>query len=97
MGQHTRFEYISEQHLEALVEFSLTKDIYAQAAGQLWCRSASIPMGGPFSAQGADLHSVWQAKKEMSFSPLTWNTSFFRHTTPLVGYTPRQYCLFSTI
>ena len=41
MGQHTRFEYITQQQLEALVEFSLTKDIYAQAAGQLWCRSAS--------------------------------------------------------
>ena len=43
MGQHTRFEYITQQQLEALVEFSLTKDIYAQATGQLWCRSASIP------------------------------------------------------
>ena len=66
MGQHTRFEYITHQQFEALVEFS-TKDIYAQAAGQLWCRSPSIPMGGPFSAQGADLHSVWQAKKKCHF------------------------------
>ena len=29
MGQHTRFEYFTQQQLEALVEFSLTKDIYA--------------------------------------------------------------------
>ena len=97
MGQHTRFEYITQQQLEGLVELSLTKDIYAQVAGQLWCQSASIPMGGPFSAQGADLHSVWQAKKEMSFSPQIGNTLIFRHTTPLVGYAPRQYCLFRTI
>ena len=65
MGQHTQFEYITQQQLDALVEFSLTKDIYAQAAWQLWSHSASIPMGGPFSAQGADLH--WQAKKKCHF------------------------------
>ena len=78
MGQHTQFEYITQQQLEALVEFSLTKDIYAQAAGQLWCRSASIPMGGPFSAQGADLHSVWQAKKKCQRLSQIGNTSIFR-------------------
>ena len=27
----------------------------------VWVRTNCIPMEGPFSAQGADMHSVWQA------------------------------------
>ena len=38
--------------------FSLLTDTYSQAAGKLWSRVGAIPMGGPFSAQSADLQSV---------------------------------------
>ena len=30
-----------------------------RAAGELWCRQGCIPMGGSFSTQAADLHSLW--------------------------------------
>ena len=88
IGQHACFEYITQEQLEAPVDFSLTQDIYAQAAEQLWCRSASIPMGGPFSAQGADLHSVWQTKKKCHFLR-TLGTLRFSYTLHLLWDTPR--------
>ena len=34
--------------------------------GELWRRTSAIPMGGPFSAQAADLHCVWCCKKLVS-------------------------------
>ena len=34
-------------------------DNYIIALGEVWSRHGCIPMGGSFSAQAADLHSVW--------------------------------------
>ena len=53
------FWHISHDELVPLVQFSLTEDNYVWCAGQLWQRTDAIPMGGSFSAQCADLHSVW--------------------------------------
>ena len=35
----------------------------AFAVGQVWSRTGCIPIGGCFSAQAADLYSVWRLKK----------------------------------
>ena len=34
-----------------------------QVVGTLWKREGSILMGGPFSAQSADLHTLWKVKR----------------------------------
>ena len=49
------------------MESSFLQDNVVQAAGELGERDGPIPMGGPFSAQSADLHRVWSCKK--TFSP----------------------------
>ena len=46
----------------SLVEFSLSQDNVVVAAGELWRHTGAISMGGSFSAQSADLHSVWCCK-----------------------------------
>ena len=57
------FRYISHEDLEALVSFDLLQNNFCLASGRVWNRLHSIPMGGSFSAQAADLHSVWCLKK----------------------------------
>ena len=78
MGTSSRFTHLHHQNLENLVYFSLLTDTCTQASGQVWSRTRAIPMGGPFSAQSADLRSIWAAKKrtdlmrkigQLSFSP----------------------------
>ena len=49
---------ISMAALTSIVEFNLTQDNVVVAAGDLWRRAGAIPMGGSFSAQSDDLHSV---------------------------------------
>ena len=60
------FWHISHDELIQLVQFSLTEDNYVLCAGQLWQRTDAIPMGGSFSAECADLHSVWALKEAVS-------------------------------
>ena len=69
----------------------LTQDIYVQAAGRLWCRSASIATGRPSNTQGADLHYAWQAKKKCSFLRRFGTLRFFETHHPLWDTLPRQY------
>ena len=82
MGQHTRFEYITQQQLEALVEFSLTKDIYAQAAGQLWCRSASSPWADLSAPKEPTCTPSGKQKRNVIFSADWEHFDFLKHCSP---------------
>ena len=53
------FDILSHAELTELVRFCLQDDSFCQGAGSCWSRSFALPMGGPFSAQAADLHSLW--------------------------------------
>ena len=57
------FWHLSHEELTQLVQFSLTEDNQVWCAGAMWRRSDAIPMGGSFSAQCADLHSLWALKQ----------------------------------
>ena len=46
-----------------MLKFELLHNNVLQAVGKLWSRKISIPMGGPFSAQSADLHTLWGVKE----------------------------------
>ena len=63
-GQATnsRFWCISHDLLMRLLKFEMQKNNVPHAVGTLWQRDTSIPMGGPFSAQSADLHTLWKTK-----------------------------------
>ena len=56
-GESTSNRFFHMQHtdFENLVHFSLMTDTFTQASGRMWDRHGAIPMGGPFSAQAADL------------------------------------------
>ena len=60
---NTRFWCITHDLLTRLLKFELTENNMLQAVGTLWQREGSIPMGGPFSAQSADLHTLWKVKR----------------------------------
>ena len=64
-GQATnrRVWCITHDLLTRLLKFELTENNMLQAVGTLWQREGSIPMGGPFSAQSADLHTLWKVKR----------------------------------
>ena len=62
-AKKSTFDFLSMDALIELVHFSLLQDNVVLAAGEPWRRSGAIPMGGPFSAQSADLHCVWCCKK----------------------------------
>uniref|UniRef100_A0A7S4CXX8 Uncharacterized protein n=1 Tax=Eutreptiella gymnastica TaxID=73025 RepID=A0A7S4CXX8_9EUGL len=49
------------EQLCSIVGHKLKNNNAYWAAGRVWVRTNCIPMGGPFSAQGADIHSLWQA------------------------------------
>ena len=53
------FDVISHQELTELLQFCLQNDSFCVAAGSCWSRAFALPMGGLFSAQAADLHSLW--------------------------------------
>ena len=57
------FWHFSHEELTDLVRFSLTEDNQVWCAGAMWKRADAIPMGGSFSAQCADLHSLWALKE----------------------------------
>ena len=60
---NTRFWCITHDLLSRLLKFELTENNMLQAVGTLWKREGAIPMGGPFSAQSADLHTLWKVKR----------------------------------
>ena len=82
-GTSSRFTYLSHVELENLVYFSLLTDTYAQASGKIWARTGAIPMGGPFSAQSADLRSVWGAKKRIDLMRRIGTLTFSPRGHPL--------------
>ena len=53
------FDLLSPNDLFALVRFCPLDDCYCMAAGSCWSHQLVLPMGRPFSAQSADLHSIW--------------------------------------
>ena len=42
-----------------MVTFCLQVDSFCVLTGACWSRPFALPMGGPFGAQAADLHSLW--------------------------------------
>ena len=54
------FDIMSHEELTNLIRFCLQEDRFCVAVGQCWSRAFALPMGGPFSAQAADLHSIWK-------------------------------------
>ena len=82
-GTSSRFTYLSHVELENLVYFSLLTDTYAQASGKIWARTGAIPMGGPFSAQSADLRLVWGAKKRIDLMRRIGTLTFSPRGHPL--------------
>ena len=53
------FWHFSHKDLVEIVRFSLTKDNHIWCSGTLWQHSDAIPLGGSFTAQCADVCSVW--------------------------------------
>ena len=62
-AKKSTYNFLSMDALIELVHFSLLQDNIVLAAGEPWCRSGAVPMGGPFSAESADLHYVRCCKK----------------------------------
>ena len=58
-GNSAKFWYITQGSLEDTVTWEMKYNNFILSAGNLWCRHGCIPMGGSFSAQAADLHSLW--------------------------------------
>ena len=54
---------ISHDLLTHLLRFEFLKYNVLQAVGALWRHDTSIPMGRPFSAQSAALHTLWKIKR----------------------------------
>ena len=63
MGTNKQFRYLTHQELTRYVSFELQKNNTCWVVGQLWRPDKCIPMGGSFSAQSADLHSIWGVYK----------------------------------
>ena len=59
---NTRFWCITHDLLTCLLKLKLTENNTLQAASTLWQREGCIPMGGPFFAQSADLHTLWKVR-----------------------------------
>ena len=53
------FDILSHSELTELITFCLQDGSFCQGAGTCWSRAFALPMGGPFSAQVADLRSLW--------------------------------------
>ena len=86
VGTTSRLFHLPHTTLENLVYFSLLTDTYSQASGKLWPRTGAILMGGPFSAQSADLRSIWGIKQ---------CTDLMRHPGNL-SFSPRGHPLWTT-
>ena len=88
VGTTSRFVHLTHEALENLVYFSLLTDTYSHASGMLWSRIGAIPMGGLFSAQSADIRSIWGAKQRTDLMRRLGNLSFSPRGHPL-WTTPR--------
>ena len=60
------FRYITHDRLCSIIAHELENNNACWAAGRVWVRTNCIPIGGPLSAQGADIHSLWQAYEHRS-------------------------------
>ena len=67
--------YLPHDVLSKMLHFEMHENNFLLAGGSLWQLLGSIPMGGPFSAQSADLHTLWgvktQGKKMRDLGSLT--------------------------
>ena len=66
------FKYVTHQQLTAIVAHELSKNNACWAAGTVWVCTNCIPMGGPFSAQGADIRSVWRVYQHRNLFRQLW-------------------------
>ena len=96
-ASNSQYDIISHKQLVAIVRFSMLQDIHAQSVGQVWFRKASIPMGGRFSAQGADLHSVWQLHCHVRGLHRLGTLRFSEQQLPHWDTPPRQHYLHGPI
>ena len=63
MATSENFWVPQHDRLARMLKFELLHNNVLQADGELWSREISMPLGGPFSAQSADLHTLWGVKK----------------------------------
>ena len=61
---HHRFWHLPHAQLSKMLFFKMHENNFLLAAGSLWQRLDNIQMGGPFSAQSADLHILWGVKTQ---------------------------------
>ena len=68
-GQATShgFTYVTHEELIAIVIQELTANNGYFGVGRVWTHTNCIPMGGSFSAQGADLHGLWAAYENRKY------------------------------
>ena len=59
-----QFWYVPHDVLSKMLHFEMHENNFLLAGGSMWQRLGSIPMGGPFSAQSADLHTLWGVKTQ---------------------------------
>ena len=62
-GNSLKFRYLSHDEMTDTIMFEINHNNYIRAAGGLWSRSRCILTGGYFSAQAAELHSLWSVYK----------------------------------
>ena len=76
-----RFWHLPHDLLSKMLHFEMHENNFLLAGGSLWQCLGSIPMGGPFSAQSAVLHSLWgvktQGKKMRDLGSLTISDEVF--------------------
>ena len=63
MATSDKFWVLPHDRLTRMLKFELLHNNVLQAVGELSSRKISIPMGGHFSAQSADLLPLWGVKK----------------------------------
>ena len=63
MATSDKFWVLPHDRLTGMLKLELLHNNVLQAVGKLWSKKISIPMGGPFSAQSADLHTLWGVKR----------------------------------
>ena len=63
MATSEKFWVLQHDCLTRMLKFELLNNNVLQAVGEPCSREISIPMGGLFSAQSADLHTRWGVKK----------------------------------
>ena len=59
LGNSTKFWFVTHEAMTDTLMFEMHHNNFLKAAGGLWRREGCIPMGGSFSAEAADLNSLW--------------------------------------